>query len=588
MKRSVFSTILLFMLVLAACKMNGNVTMPDQGGETVVVAERGDEFFSLAEEIAREEAASLVSDWDAALEGNPEVVLWIASPAALSDEVMVKTGLALKQPSMLPAIGIISGKNLAEARALWQRGRQVRSAWTDTPPDRFFAANAEFPTAGILQSQLIAFLSGRQQTQSMSLPTLIDTLQQADYLTYTGHGSDSYWRLDADTRLEAADLPDLPPLVVTSNGCQTMRPWEEDSIALGFPEKGAAVYGGFVYSPLEGYMVGGFQDLPFRHSWPGFTIGQIAALQNRGAMQGFAAFPFYYLLGDPRIAFQTDPPYELIRDYEQDGVRVLTYRGAPQGFIPVRVEDGGRYHYVDVIGIADTAEGDAFFNANLQAASLNGDKYVLFKHTGGDFTLRLSANPPWYWWISRPLLASFDHITLFSTMNGGGWIIFAAGLLSLGIACLGWWRMPDKEDRPVRHKIRASWITGLGSTGVMGLYLVLRLPVTTINTKPLTIDHVWLVGVFLLSASGCWFYLLAKKWPGKLLALLISVAPALLPAVFGYAVVGGINLLIAQRIGAPVYNYNLGILPMIAAFAWSILMYSVFSFLKRETGAQQG
>lgn len=568
MKYPIPAVFLTFLLLLSGCAAPAQSYLPDQAGTSIILSLAGDDFVPLAQEISRSEGLQVYTTWEKALGQYPETILWVASPAQLSDARMIEAGLALKSHGMLPSIGLISGKTRDDARTLWLRGRQVRDNWTQRPPERFFAANGEFPTAGITGAQLTIFTTGIDQTIPMDLAELTGALQQADYLTFTGHGSDSYWRLDAETRLQAADLPDLPPLVATSNGCQTMRPWEEDSIAIGFGEKGAAVYGGFVYSPLEGFMTGGFQDLPLRYSWPGFTIGHIAALQNRGNRQGFAAFPFYYLLGDPRLAFQSSPSYTLLGDEEKDETRILTYYSSSQGFLPVRVTDGAKYHYVDVSGVADTADGDPFFNSDIQAGSLNRDKFVLFRHTGGKFTLRLRENPPIYWWPARVLLASFDHLTLFTPMNGGGWLVVFAGLLSTGITFLRWNSRRKQGEGALRRMLMISLITGLAVTLCLGIYQILRLPEVSINTKPLSVDIPWLAGVFLFSASGTTLYLLARRWPERLLAVLISVFPALLPVVFSLLSVGGINLLIAQKIGAPVYSYQLAGLPFIAAAVW--------------------
>jgi hypothetical protein len=49
--------------------------------------------------------------------------------------------------------------------------------------------------------------------------------------------------------------------------------------------------------------------LPFRYTWPGFPIGHVVQFQNRGAVQDFAAFPYCFLLGDPRITVQSAPAY---------------------------------------------------------------------------------------------------------------------------------------------------------------------------------------------------------------------------------------------------------------------------------------
>jgi hypothetical protein len=89
--------------------------------------------------------------------------------------------------------------------------------------------------------------------------------------------------------------------------CNTVRLWNEDSIALRFVDQGAAANSGFVYSPNEGYLIGEFDGLSFRYTWPDFPIGHVIQAQNRSTLQGFAQFPYQHLLGGPQIALQTEP-----------------------------------------------------------------------------------------------------------------------------------------------------------------------------------------------------------------------------------------------------------------------------------------
>jgi hypothetical protein len=550
-------------------------------GGLVILAGAEEKFFSLAQEIADSEQAPLKSSWDDALEISPDVILWVVSPEDLSDERIIAAGHALKTQSMLPAIGLISGKTIESARALWKRGQQIRADWITEPPDMFVAANGVHPTAGTSDPRLTIFTTGKSpEVQSMDLGALKDALQQADYLTFTGHGGDSYLRIDPQTKLETGSLPEGTTPVIESTSCQTMRPWSGDSIALDFAEHGTAVYGGFAYSPLAGYMIGELRDMPSRYSWPDFTVGDIAALQNRAALQGFADFPFFFLLGDPRIALTSEAPYEAADNEGSENARTYTFRNAPAGMIPVRIPDGGDFRYVDVTGVADTADGDPFFNSRLQAASRNGDKFVLFNHKGGDFSINLQKNPPIYWWPVRLLTASFDDVTLFSPLNGGNWIMVICGLISTSITFPR--RLQLKRQNRVVPGFLKPVLTALGLTLMLAIYQILRLPVTTINTKAMAFDPVWLAGVFLLLVSGQYLYVMAQKRPGKSLALLTGTLPPLLPGLISLMIVGVTNLLIMQRIGAPVYNLHTAVQPLIAAGIWLLLLWFVFTFSNRK------
>jgi len=573
MKHTLSILIIILTIFLCGCQVKSAGDSTHAGG-LVILAGAGEKYNALAQEIADSEHAPLKSSWGDALANSPDVVLWVVSPEDLSDEAIIAAGHALKDQSMLPAVGLISGKTIESARSLWQRGQQIRADWETEPPDVFIAANGVHPTAGTSDPRLTVFKTGEPpEVRRMDLDALKGAFQQADYLTFTGHGGDSYLRIDPQAKLETGNLSEQTSPVIESTSCQTMRPWSGDSIALDFTEHGTAVYAGFAYSPLAGYMIGELRDMPSRYSWPEFTVGDIAALQNRAALQGFADFPFFFLLGDPRIALTSEAPYEAA-DYEgSENTRTYTFRSAPAGMIPVRIPDGGDFRYVDVTGVADTADGDPFFNSRLQAASRNGDKFILFNHKGGDFTIELRKNPPFYWWPARLLTASFDDVTLFSPLNGGNWIMVVCGLISTGSVFLR--RLHLKRKNRAVPGFMKPILAGLGFTLMLGVYQILRLPVTTINTKAMAFDPIWLAGVFLLLVSGLYQYAMAQKWPAKALALLTGTLPALLPGLISLMIVGVTNLLIMQRIGSPVYNLHTAAQPLIAGAIWLPVFWSV-------------
>ncbi len=572
--RHTFSILFLILTIfLSGCQpvSAGDTTQTDG---LVILAGEGEKYYALAQEIADSEHAPLKTSWDEALTNSPDVILWVVSPEDLSDEAIITAGRTLKVQSMLPAVGLISGRTIDSARTLWLRGQQIRADWGTVPPVVFMAANGVHPTAGTSDPRLTVFTSGEPpEVKSMDLDALKDSLQQADYLTFTGHGGDSYLRVDPQTKLETGNLPESTTLVIESTSCQTMRPWSGDSIALDFTEHGTAVYAGFAYSPIAGYMIGELQDMPSRYTWPEFTIGDIAGLQNRAALQGFADFPFFFLLGDPRIALTNKAPYETADHEGAENARTYTYRNAPAGMIPVRIPGGGNFRYVDVPGVADTADGDPFFNSRLQAASRNGDKFILFNHKGGDFTIELRNYPPFYWWPVRLLTASFDYVVLFSPLNSGNWIMVVCGLIATGIAFLR--RLHMKRKNRVVPGFLKPVMTGLGFTLILGIYQILRLPVTAINTKDMVFDPVWLAGVFLLLVSGQYLYAISQKQPGRVLALLTGTLPPLLPGLVSLMIVVVTNLLIMQHIGSPIYNLHTAAQPLIAAALWLPVLWLV-------------
>lgn len=571
----------LLLAILLLQLPSGAAEQPAQAAGLVVLAQPADGYYPLAAEIAQAEAAPLVHSWDEALAANPTTILWVAAPEQLSDAAAAAAGMALKKHAALPRVGIITGATQEDARRLWLRGQELRAKSWDGAPDRFFAANAEYPSAGIMQAQLIEFQDGGPRAVPLDRSTMSAALRQADYLTFTGHGGNSYLRLDPDKTYIAHHLPEMPPVIVSTGSCQTLRIWKPDSIALAFVRKGAAGYAGFVYSPMEGYLIGQFDDLPFRYTWPDFPIGQVAALQARGTMQGFANFPFFYLIGDPRIALQDAPPYRVALDEVSGSTRTLILEDVPQGIIPVRVPGGGRYRYVSVEGLAATANGDPFFSSRIQAAILGGDKYILVNHLGGDLTLRLQEDAPWYWLPLHALASAFDHVALFTPQNGGDILMAAAGIVFLIAALLRERFARRKGSGLSRRAAVIALAAALIVTLLLGLYQAARLPHAAITTKPVTFSLVWLAAVFLLTLSGSGLFMLARSLWGKLFGLIVAVLPAFLPAVFVFAVMQVYNLTPRSITGAGVYNMHMSTLPAIAAAAWALALWAGLWLAKR-------
>ncbi len=549
--------------------------------ETAVLCDPTDPYYPLAQEIARAEQLPIFPAWAEALAQDPLYILWVAAPQSLSDPVMVRAGLALKKHGPLPALGVITGSSQDEARALWQRGMlRRRQAAQDAAaaPRWLYAANGESPPAGIFQPQLIALENGAPQpVRPLDAASLAAALAQADHLTFTGHGGGRWLGISEEVQFTAADLPALPPVTVSTGSCQTFRPWVDGSLLIGFIDRGAAAYAGFVFSPMEGYLMGEFRELPFRYTWPEFPIGRVAALQSQGTLRGFAAFPYYYLAGDPRIALNARPPYNLLADDQRAGWRELSYSDTPAGLVPVRVPGGAVYQYVEVPGVGAAATDDLFFNARVQAMPAQGDLYLLFTHPGGPFRIRLRQAPPWHWRVTRPLLDAFDDVALFSPQGGGDVIVIIAGLLFLGASA---WRA-----RRRRAALNAGWrrlaleCLGAGAVTalVLGLYAALRLPHAAVITKPISVSYPWLLGAGLLAAAGMLFYALARTWRGKLVAVLVAALPALFPGLFVLAVYAVFNIfLAAPQVGAGLYSYRMALQPLLAAGVLALAFAGLF------------
>jgi hypothetical protein len=442
-----------------------------------------------------------------------------------------------------------------------------------------YAINAANPS-GNVEAGISEVTGADVWQQPLNKANLIQSLQQADYVTFTGHGSSTYLRLDDETTLRAADVPALPPLVVATGSCNTFRPWEPDSIALAFVQQGVAAYAGFVYSPNEGYLMGEFDGLPFRYTWPGFPIGQVVQVLNRGTLQGFASLPYYHLLGDPRLAFQAEAPYRLVGVQAEDGSLVQHYAGAPRGLIPVRVPGGARYAAVEVPGVGLAWRGEPFYNARLQMVDVGEDKLVLLAHEGGDFTLRLRSHTPWLRAAADVILDALDGTLLFLQDNGGALLMLGAGGLALAVAVL----LLVRRKAPPRLLLPAAAI-GLTLAVFHGLYALARLEQMSVTSKAVDFSLLAPVSTFLLGACGAFFFLYATSWRGRAMALVLSTLGALAPAAFLLLLFGvADDVIVGRELGVGLWNCRLGLQPLVVSVLGIAVLRPVFHLVQKFVG----
>lgn len=525
---------------------------PAQAG-LVVLADPADPYFRLAEEIAAVEGAQLATSVEEALAAQPEYLLWVVSPGFLSDLVMVRFGHAVQASRLSVSTGIITASTLDGARSLWQRRDDVRG-------EKCYSVNAANPAAHIDTGRLVYYGQPPSLVEPLSKHDLVSALAAADYLTFTGHGSNAYLRIDDGTTLRAEDLPALDGVVVATGSCQTVRLWMDGSIALAFVDQGAAAYTGFVYSPNEGFLIGEFDGLPFRYTWPAFPVGHVLQAQNRGTLQGFATFPYQYLLGDPRIALQSQPPYQMRSDRQQGQWRVLEYSDLPAGVVPVRIQGGAGYAFVQARGITAAADSDPFYNSRMQSANIGADKYLLVDHPGGDLTLRLRQRAPFYWLPLDALLDSLDHTYIFSVQTGGDVLSLAFSVLPL--VWVGWQVIKQRLNR-----LKMLYALGFGAVVALlqAAYALLRLDDVTITSKTLVFSPLSILAAFLLAFCAALIFLQARRWLGEIVALLVMTFPAWSAGVFGLVAITLMNQAgFLPRVGAALYNHSMNMMALIA------------------------
>jgi len=517
--------------------------------ELVVLANSDDPYYPLAKEIATSENAPIVHSLPDAIACHPIFLLWVVSPTFLSDAVMIEFGQTMKEQSSAISSGIITASTLEQARDLWERRTQVRG-------QSFFAANAPNPSALIYEGQIIAFAQEQTTTYPLTKTSFENALRAADYLTFTGHGGNKYLKLDESTKITSVDIPSLNAIVISTGSCQTFRLWNQDSIARRFVDQGAAAYSGFVFSPNEGYLIGEFDGLPFRYTWQDFPIGHVIQVQNRGTLQGFAQFPYQYLLGDPRIALQTDPPYHLVDDRQEGERRILTFRDVPPGVIPIRISNAAAYRFVEVPGVTAAAEQDPFYNSRLQMVNIQNDKFILLVHEGGELTLWMRLQAPWYWFLGDILLDSLDHTFIFVQQASGDIIAIVFAVIPLV-----WTGRQIIRKRLGWQKICLAMVIGIGAIILQGVYVLVRLDQVTIISKAVVFSPLSIVAAFALSMCGALIYFQARSQIGKLTGLFVITSVSWMSMVFGLVLFAAFNTFVfIPETGTALYNYSLGLL----------------------------
>mgnify|MGYP005831545629 CR=1 FL=1 len=542
----------------------------DVEGSSAVLCDPKDPYYALAVEISRVEELPLFHTLERALARDPRFLLWVASPAWLSDKALVHFGLALAARRSAVCPGIITGATLEDARALWRRAAEAHAG-------KIYAVDGEHPAAGVEHGRILAAGAGAPSGAPLTPAALADALKDADYLTFTGHGGGSYWKLAEGVHFTSADLPPLPPSVIATASCQGVRFDLPSSMALAAVARGAAAYAGFLFSPNEGYLFGEFDGLPLRFTWPGAPVGEVVRLQNRGAVQGFAAFPFYWLVGDPRIALEREAPLTVLRIESARGVRTFHYGEVPAGVYPLRIREGASYGFIEIAGLTDACDDDPLFNSRLQTAVRGSDRLLLVAHPGGHLTIHLHRKPPWYRRLTKPLLDGLDHTLLVIPPGGGDLIcLLASGLALIGVILL------IRQGALPPAVLLPAFLGGLAVGLSYLLYASLRLEKVSVSTKPASLGSAALIGSALLAACGVVYWIAARTPVRRAAAVAAGAFPSLAPAVVAFAAVFGFNTFLARpRLGAGIYNYALAWMPLAAAACHAAVFLLLAILLER-------
>jgi len=465
----------------------------------MVLADPADPYRSLADAIAKAERCPVATTWSEIGAADPEHILWIASPRFLGESTLVAAGRFLSEREPLLSVGIISGSTESSARALWLRGG-IRPA-----------AN---PVRIVAPLRIEELGTHRQCRTAYTSAAVAAALTRADHVFYSGHGSPQSW-----VHFAPDNLPQLPPLVVTTASCRNFQPSARGNIALEFCEQGAAAFAGFVSSPSGNYLVGESGEVPSRHTWPGFPLGALVQVENRAARRAFANFHQYFLLGDPRIAARATPPYRIVRDERTETERTLELADLPPGCVPIAIADGASYDDIEIRGLGRWMNRQLFFNARIQAADRGDTKYLLVDQPGGTVELRLRrrSGAAALGWRNITDLADTRYIG-----NGSDRKLVGAAAI-VGLLWAGWlvW---SRRATPL-----VIGIVGLvGVTVAAGLSLVdtWHLGSVTVTPYPVAPNLFDTTARALLVACASLAFISSRGRFGRLLALLLVTFPA--------------------------------------------------------------
>jgi hypothetical protein len=547
---------------VAAVLLVASVQMPER--EAVVLSQPRDPYRALAREIAEAESVVLVEALSDVVHLAPVHVLWVTAPASLSDREMIRKGRFLRDHPDV-AIGIITGSTPAQARALWQRAGDARGT-------RAAFAVAKDPRSGVgIPIGLVRDAPGGRSVHSLTKASFEEALREVDYVTFAGHGGPAYLGLPNGARFGTADIPTLPPVVVATGSCNSVRPWVPRSLALAFVDNGAAAYAGFAYSPIAGYLLGQYRDLALRHTWPGLTVGQMIQIQNQGTLNAFAAFPYFYLLGDPRLYLRGEAPYRVVGDRSSRDERVLEYEDVATGVVPIRIPEGAGYDFVRIPGLGSAAATDRFYNGRIQMMDQGEDKLLIVVQQAPALTVWLRRSAPWHRAVTRPLTDALDHTFVFLPQTSVPAPIFG---LAVWVLILIWGHRARKGS--VRTALGRSLFAGGSLAALVGLYTLVRADEVVVTSKAMTPSVLVPLDLFFLFSGAALLFTLSRSWRGRTFALFLGAFPAFAPAAFSLAAFTVMNLRLTTYLGTGLYTHHMGVLSAIACAVLLPLLFLTF------------
>jgi hypothetical protein len=129
---------------------------------------------------------------------------------------------------------------------------------------------------------------------------------------------------------------------------------------------------------------------------------------------------------------------------------------------------------------------------------------------------------------------------------------------------------------------------GIGSALLQGLYALIRLDQVTITSKTVVFSPLSLAAAFSLSFCGTVIYIQSRSILGKMIALLVITFISWSPIIFGLSVIAIFNVFyFIPNMGAPLYNYSLGLLP-VASFVFTMFLAGLALWIINNWTSRKG
>ena len=537
----------------------------NDGTDAVIVSERSDPYYRLAEQIARSDSLPLVHSLDEAVKSNPRFMILVASPKNLDEARLLSIGEMFKRLDDYPALGIITGSTIAHAEQLWLRRHTVGAGGYYLGGDTEKGLLIDAPV-------LLDISADAGEESELNKDNLTGILQQAAYFYWARHVTETKWFWNSESEdygeednLYAEDLSNLPAVVIYTPSCGSFQPWVEDSIALGFVDKGAAAYAGHVHSPISNaFLMRNGVSVPGIYTWEEFPLGIMVQIQNKMSARAIHHTPLFFMLGDPRIYLFMDRPYQVISDVAaENGRREITGISDSQGVLAVKIEDGAGYKFLRINGVAAASEGDIFYNNHLQELSLGADKYILFFHNGGEFEISLYQTPPFGWVLFDALRDALDYSwVVIGVIYSPIALVFLAVLAALLLIKTICQKIAIKDYRFI-------FLMGFGFAVLRLVYLLLRVDAysvsATVADYTLFKLNLGLTGMFASTSAGLILLRDSRKVIVKVMGLLVAVFPQFLLTAFYFVNITLTNMILITNNPVPyqLWNYSAFWLPLI-------------------------